>query len=141
MNKGEFYTLTGYKLKEKQDLSNAMEDYIEMIYRLTKEKEEVHIKDLANSLNVRYSSVTKMMYRLQDKGLILFKNYSPIKLTESGKRLGFYLLYRHNVLVSFMKFLNKEDYQLSLVEKIEHFIDFKTIQNIESLLNSINNEQ
>ena len=117
-----------------------MEDYLEMIYRLQKEKEEVHIKDLANSLNVKYSSVTKMMYRLQDKGLIIFKNYNPIKLTETGKRLGYYLLCRHNILVRFMKFINKDDYNLSLVEKIEHFIDIKTIQNIESLLNSLNNE-
>lgn len=138
--KDEYYTLTGYKLKEKQELSNAMEDYLEMIYRLQKEKEEVHIKDLATSLNVKYSSVTKMMYRLQEKGLIIFKNYNPIKLTETGKRLGFYLLYRHNILVRFMKFINKDDYNLSSVEKIEHFIDFKTIQNIESLLNRINNE-
>lgn len=138
--KDEYYTLTGYKLKEKQDLSNAMEDYLEMICRLEKEKKEVHIKDLATSLNVKNSSVTKMMYRLQNKNLVIFENYSPIKLTEEGRRLGYYLLYRHNVLVKFIKFLNKDNYSLSLVEKIEHFIDFKTIQNIESLLNSINNE-
>lgn len=137
--KDEYYTLTGYKLKEKQELSNAMEDYIEMLYRLEKEKDEVHIKDVALSLNVRYSSVTKMMYRLQSKKLVIFKNYSPIKLTEKGKRVGFYLLYRHNVLVEFMKFINKDDYELSSVEKIEHFIDFKTIQNIESLLSTLNN--
>ena len=137
--KDEYYTLTGYKLKEKQELSNAMEDYIEMLYRLEKQKEEIHIKDIALSLNVRYSSVTKMMYRLQTKELVEFKNYSPIKLTEKGKRLGFYLLYRHDVLVRFMKFINKDSYELSSVEKIEHFIDFKTIQNIESLLKTFNN--
>jgi len=140
MNNEEFYTLTGYKIKEKQELSNAMEDYIEMLYRLEQKKEAVHIKDLALALNVRYSSVTKMMYRLKEKELVIFKNYSPIKLTEYGKRLGFYLLYRHDVLVRFMKFLNKDDYSLSSVEKIEHFIDFKTIQNIESLLKFLNNE-
>lgn len=36
----EFFTLTGYNLKENNDLTNAMEDYLEMMYRINQEKEK-----------------------------------------------------------------------------------------------------
>ena len=55
-------------------------------------------------------------------------------MTEIGLIKGEYLLWRHNILVSFFTFLNKEKYELEQVEKIEHFIDFITLQNMEEFL-------
>lgn len=135
-----FYTLTGYNLKQKKILTNAMEDYLEMIYRMHLEKGNTHIKDLATSLNVRASSVTKMMNRLKSQKLINFEKYGLITLSEDGIIYGKYLLYRHEILVRFLKFLNKENYKLEQVEKIEHFVDSITVQNIETLMKSMNSE-
>lgn len=115
-----------------------MEDYIEMICRKTSDNNKITIKELAECLNVKPSSVSKMANRLKILGFIDFEKYGQISLTDDGKYLGKYLLYRHNVLNKFFMKLNKENYKLEQVEKIEHFIDYDTIVNIESLISEHN---
>ncbi len=137
--KSNFYTLKGYKLKEKNNITEAMEDYIEMIYRKTRKNKYTTIKELANFLNVKPSSVSKMANRLKCLGMIEFEKYGKINLTESGKLLGRYLLWRHNILKRFFKYINGYKYNLKQVEKIEHFIDNDSLINIEKMLKKINN--
>ena len=131
----KFYTLNGYRLKNNDFLTESQEDYLEMIYRLYLEKKIIRISDLANNLHVRYSSCSKMVNKLQEKGLLIFPKYKNITLTELGINLGKYLLKRHDVLTCFFMTLNKDNYSLEQVEKIEHFVDYITTYNIEELIN------
>jgi len=136
--KSEFYTLKGYKLKENNNITEAMEDYLEMIYRNTKKNQSTKVNELAKKLNVKPSSVSKMANRLKTLNLIEFEKYSEIKLTNDGFIIGKYLLWRHNVLKEFFMSLNKEHYKLEQVEKIEHFIDYETLNNLEKFNSLIN---
>lgn len=111
-----------------------MEDYIEMIYRKTLNNKNISIKELSNYLNVKPSSASKMANRLKNLNLIDFEKYGLISLKDDGRYIGKYLLYRHEILTKFFKFLNKDKYKLEQVEKIEHFIDYDTIRNIEKLI-------
>ena len=134
MNKNsDFYTLNGYINKNKNKLTESMEDYLEMIYR-NRNKVEIHIKDISIKLNVKPSSVSKMINKLKEYNLVNFKKYGSITLTKEGVKMGKYLLWRHNILVKFFKRLNKKNYLLEQVEKIEHFIDFETLKNMEKFL-------
>ena len=126
----EFYTLKGYKLKEKNFITEAMEDYLEMIFRMNN---PVHINDLANKLNVKPSSASKMVNKLKEKKLVNFEKYGNINLTNEGYILGNFLLWRHNTLVDFFKWLNKNDYSLKQVEKIEHFVDLVSLKNMTKI--------
>lgn len=110
-----------------------MEDYLEMIYRSIKKNQSIKVKELANKLNVKPSSVSKMANRLKDLNLIKFEKYSEIFLSDDGINLGKYLLWRHNTLTTFFIKLNKENYKLEQVEKIEHFIDYDTLINLEKI--------
>lgn len=130
-----FYTLKGYKLKEKNSITEAMEDYLEMIYRY--KDDTISVKDLSIKLNVKPSSVSKMIIRLKNNNLIAYEKYGKIKLTKLGEKIGSYLLYRHKVLNAFFKFINNDDYKLEQVEKIEHFMDEVTIKNISLFLKNI----
>lgn len=132
--KSEFYTLKGYQLKNKPKLTESMEDYLEMIYR--NKNGEIHVKDIANKLNVKPSSVSKMLNKLKEYGLINFEKYGSVTLTKEGLETGKYLLWRHNILVSFFKKINKKNYLLEQVEKIEHFIDYETLKNMETFINT-----
>lgn len=132
--KSEFYTLNGYKRQHNYHVTEAMEDYLEMLYRITDGKNRMRIKDLAHELNVKPSSTSKMISRLKEKELVDFEKYGDINLTEKGITLGKFFLWRHNVLVDFFKLLNKEDYSLEQVEKIEHFIDLSTLYNMEKMI-------
>lgn len=131
MKKEEYFTLTGYHQKQHNQISYAMEDYIEMIYRLTNNGEKLKLKDLAHHLHVSNPSASIMIKRLRALEII---NSKELFLTEKGRNIGEYLLYRHNILICFFKWLNKKQYSLEQVEKVEHFMDPHTIDNIFTFL-------
>lgn len=131
--KSEFYTLTGYKMKNHYVLTEAMEDYLEMIYR---NGNFITVKSLSTLLNVKPPSVSKMAIKLKNLGYISFETYGNIYLTEKGIETGKYLLWRHSVLESLLKYINKNEFCLEQVERIEHFVDDITLKNIELFLNN-----
>ena len=56
------------------------------------------------------------------------------RLTDKGRKAGDYLLFRHDILNRFLCMINESEDELEQVEKIEHFINEKTIYNIENFL-------
>lgn len=129
-----FYTLKGYQMIEGEKFTPAMEDYLEMIYRIIQKNNSVKIRDLSKNLNVQPSSSSKMVQHLNRLGYIEAAKYGSITLTEKGKAAGNYLLYRHNVINSFLCLLNHSDNQLEETEKIEHFFSQQTIINLDGLV-------
>ena len=91
--KDEFYTVRGYKMLngDKKLLTASMEDYLEMIYRIHKEEGYVRMNQLAEKLNVRPSSASKTVQKLNSLGMVDYQKYGIIKLTEEGKRSSFLL--------------------------------------------------
>ncbi len=134
MEKSEFYTLQGYRTKNKLGLTESMEDYLEMIYRISLNTEEITIKELASSLNVKPSSASKMCVRLKQNGMIDFERYQSITITQKGTSIGSYLLWRHQLLETLFRMINQEEFHLEQVEKVEHFIDIVTLKNIEQFI-------
>ncbi len=129
----DFYTLKGYARNADGELTSAMEDYLEMIARLMQQREQVRVSELSKMLHVKASSVTKMIQQLGQAGLVLYKKYENIDLTDKGRELGEYLLYRHEVIHRFLCVLNHSGNELEQVEKIEHFLDLPTVRNLELL--------
>lgn len=138
--KDEFYTLNGYRINEKNNdekLTSSMEDYLEMICRLSAEKKGVRISDISEKLHVKPSSASKMMLLLKEKGYISFEKYGHISISEKGYKEGTYLLYRHKVINEFLCALNNSDNELEQTEKIEHFIDKKTVENLKKFTDEL----
>ena len=79
-------------------LSANTEEYLEWIYRLSKEQEEVTTTDLARSLRVSPASVTGMLKRLSERGLIHHEKYHGITLTEQGRDRALATIRRHGLL-------------------------------------------
>ena len=104
-----------------------LEDYLEMIYR--QKDNSLTITSLSKSLNIKKSSCSKLISEL--KSLNLINNNNSITLTKKGLEIGRYLYHRHEILEAFLKDLNKENFKLEQVEKLEHFIDEITLANIE----------
>ena len=125
----DFFTLSTYL--HKNIITYPMEDYLEMIYR--RKKEKITITSLSIDLNVKKSSCSKMISKLKNLNLIYVQE-SHISLTEKGENIATYLYHRHQVLEAFLKKLNKQDFKLEQVEKIEHFVDKITLLNIENKL-------
>lgn len=128
-----FYTLKGYARSESAELTSAMEDYLEMIARLGARGEPVRAGALSRLLHVRPPSVTKMVQQLVHLGFLDAEKYGVITLTDKGREAGSYLLYRHAVLNRFLCALNGTASELEQVEKIEHFLNRATIENLDRL--------
>jgi len=133
----KFYTLKGYALLEDNSITSSMEDYLEMIYRIHITGEAVRVGIVAGLLNVKPSSATKMIANLKNQGLISSEKYGYIQLTEAGIKLGKYLIFRHDTIHRLLCYINQSDNELEQVEKIEHFINMETVENIKKLLDSL----
>ena len=118
MSSDGFYTLKGYNLIEHGLLTAAMEDYLEMIYRMQGKGEGV----------VRVSALA------QARELILFPRYGYITLTGTGRRLGEYLLLRHQLVHRLLCRINGTQNELEECEKIEHFLSPRTVENLKAFL-------
>lgn len=138
MNKSEdYYTLKGYSLLNDTQITTAMEDYLEMLCRLNQKNNILRISQVAEALHVKPSSASKMISNLKKQELVQFKKYGNITLTDKGKELGEYFLFRHEILHRFFCFLNHSENELEQVEKVEHFIDRRTIYHIIEFLNAL----
>ncbi|WP_026888485.1 metal-dependent transcriptional regulator [Clostridium beijerinckii] len=130
-----FHTARGYEninLARKL-LTPSMEDYLEMIYRCSMEEKVVRLNKIAQMLNVRDSSASKMMKKFGELSLIKYEKYGVIILTEEGINIGRYLLERHNIVKKFLEYLECKQDILEETELIEHIISSETIKNIDML--------
>lgn len=141
MTSDGFYTLKGYERSENAELTSAMEDYLEMISRLSTRGEPIRAGSLSRLLHVKPSSVTKMVQQLAHLGYLDAEKYGVIALTDKGRQTGDYLLYRHEVLHRFLCTLNQTESELEQVEKIKHFLNQATIENLDRLTRRMLSEQ
>ena len=65
-------------------LTPAMENYLEAIFNLGKEKRVVRVKDIAKRLGVKMPTVTNMLKTLSGRGLIEYEKYEYLELTKNG---------------------------------------------------------
>lgn len=129
-SKDGFYTLRGYEIQNQEDLTSGMEDYLEMIYRLSLKKGSTRMNDLACALNVQPPSAHKMVKKLAEFKYLLYEKYGLIELTPKGRELGKELLKRHKTLEEFLKLLGVSVNILEDTEKIEHNLSKETLQCI-----------
>lgn len=131
----EFHTVRGYQLLEqnKRNLTSAMEDYLEMIYRNSIKDGYIRINLLAELLNVRAASASRMVQKLSELGLLIYKKYEIIMLSESGMEIGKYLLNRHEIIENFLKLISCEEDLLQQTELMEHNINPDTVNKINTL--------
>jgi DtxR family transcriptional regulator, Mn-dependent transcriptional regulator len=132
----EFHTFRGYQLQkeDQKQMTASMEDYLEMIYRLSLEDGYIRVNQLADQLNVQASSVTKVVQKLTSLGLLDYQKYGLIQLTEKGKAKGSFLLNRHMVIENFLRIIGVEDESiLRDTEMIEHHLSTNAVQKIKLL--------
>lgn len=112
-----------------------MEDYIETIYKLIDTKGYARVADIAEILSVHPSSVTKMVQRLDKGGYLIYEKYRGMVLTPKGKKIGKLLVYRHELLESFLRIIGvPEENIYHDVEGIEHHLSWEAITRISDLI-------
>lgn len=138
MDNNDFHTFGEYMKKEDNSLTASMEDYLEMIYRLSMNTGFTRINELSDALNVQPPSATKMVQRLGELKLLKYEKYGVIMFEEIGMKMGELLLKRHNTIEAFLRLFGiHEETILTETEKIEHTINYETIKCFEEYINFI----
>lgn len=131
IDNNEFYTFNEYI--KKNNLTPSEEDYIEMIYRLYLESKHIQAREISEHLNIKPPSVTKMLKKLSDKNLIIYKKYGDVELSNLGKNVGKSLLHRHNVVYEFLEVIGIDNDIHEQTEKIEHTLNIEVVNKINDL--------
>ena len=124
--------------KEDNSLTASMEDYLEMIYRLSLNTGYTRIHELSDALNCKPPSATKMVQKLAEIKLLKYEKYGILVLEDTGKLLGQALINRHNVIESLLRILDISELDiLEETEKIEHTISKQTTKCFQDFVQFI----
>jgi Mn-dependent DtxR family transcriptional regulator len=130
-----FRTVRGYELANQHEgkLTPALEDYLEMTYRICVNNKYARVGRLSELLNVKPPSVTKMISKLAQYGYLKYDRYDIIQLTELGWKAGKYLFRRHETVENFLRLIGNTN-PLEETELIEHSLSPSTVDDLNDLL-------
>lgn len=122
--------------KKKKPLTSSMEDYLEAIYELNKEKSFVRVKDIAKKMNVKMPTVTSMLKNLRDRELVNYEKYEFVELTKAGEKIGREMRRRHDILHKFLTEILKIEHETADDEacKMEHTLSGSTLQSLTDFM-------
>ncbi len=83
-------------------LSRSAEDYLEAVGNLCRESGCAQVSDIAARLGVRKPSVTAAMRQLASLGMVEYRQYAPIHLTEMGRHYANHVISAHGILRRFL---------------------------------------
>ena len=89
-------------MMQKKALTASLEDYLEAIYHIIREKQAARVKEIAKRLKVNNSSVTGALKTLSKKGLLNYAPYDVITLTDKGEEAALDVIRRHEILKKFI---------------------------------------
>lgn len=79
-------------------ITQAMEDYLKVIFALEQEELRVTTQAIAARLGVQSPSVTNMMKRLATLDLVEYEPYRGVRLTERGRGVALKVIRHHRLL-------------------------------------------
>jgi DtxR family manganese transport transcriptional regulator len=117
--------------------AETAEDYVEAISQVLADKGVCRVVDLARRFDVSHVTVTKIVSRLKENGLVISERYKPLELTDAGRRLAERSRQRHEVVYQFLlahgvsKAVAATD-----SEGIEHHVSPETLKAMQSFLDA-----
>lgn len=117
--------------------TTSVEDYAKTIYGLAEwDGADVTSSALAKTLGVSNPSVSLMIKKMADLGLVDHQPYAPIRLTEAGRRLALSMVRRHRLIETWL--VRELGYQWDEVhdeaERLEHAVSEAFIMRLDAKL-------
>jgi Mn-dependent DtxR family transcriptional regulator len=129
---GRLDTLGHAHSKDTKVDSSRIEDYLELIYELIAEKGYARAVDISSYLHVGAPTVTSMLQRLDDSGLLVYEKHRGVVLTDNGKVLARSIVQKHDIIARFLSLIGvDEETAQTDTEGIEHHMNQKTKDQID----------
>ena len=118
-------------------MTRSEENYLKTIFHLGGgDSKSITTNAIAEQMETKPSSVTDMAKKLAEKGLVHYKKYQGISLTDSGTRTALSIIRKHRLwevfLVKKLDFTWDEVHEVA--EQLEHIKSEKLIDKIDALL-------
>ena len=106
-------------------LSDVMEDYLKTIYQLQRDRDDrIRTSEIAEELEVTSPTVTSMIEKLEERGLVDREKYRGVTLTNEGVTVALEVVRHHRLLEAYLT--EHLDYDWSEVheeaDRLEHHI-------------------
>jgi DtxR family Mn-dependent transcriptional regulator len=119
-----------------ESLTRSVEDYLKAIYRLSPEGRPASTSEIAHLLELSAPSVSAMVKRLSEQGLLEHAPYKGVQLTEEGRRAALRMVRRHRLieayLVEFLGFSWDTVHQEA--ERLEHAVSDTLVERMAGAL-------
>ena len=114
-------------------LTGSLEDYLETIYLLIRDRKVARVKDIAKARDVKMSSVTPAMRRLAELGYIVYRQREFIELTDEGIEVARKTMARHDLLVRFFNEILRVTSENAEKDAcaVEHILSDETTEKLE----------
>jgi len=118
-------------------MTYSEENYIKAIYHLSLfQKKGVNTNAIAKMIETKASSVTDMIKKLAEKGLVEYQKYQGVTLTDSGLYAAKMIVRKHRLWEVFL--VDKLDFSWDEVhdvaEELEHIQSEKLINKLDAFL-------
>lgn len=118
--------------------SVAMDDYLEQISCLIDQKGYARAVDISRNLGISQASVTNMLRRLSEEGLVVYEKYRGTVLTEKGGEIAVAIRERHELLTRFLRHFGLEEETIYRdVEGMEHHISRSTLGVVKAIVEEL----
>lgn len=116
--------------------STSKENYLKAIYHLQTGTDMVTTNELARELQTRPASVTDMLKKLKDQGLLIYEKYRGFRLNSQGEQVALQIIRKHRLweffLVEKLHFGWEEVHEVA--EELEHISSKKLIDRLDAYL-------
>ena len=117
-------------------LTRSVEDYLKTIYLLAPRGGAASTNEIAERLGLSAPSVSGMVKRLSDAGLLDHEPYRGVVLTESGRRSAIRMVRRHRLIEAYLvEFLGYSwDTVHDEAERLEHAVSDVLVERMAEAL-------
>ena len=117
---------------KKHMVSATLEDYLETILTLDREKGAARVRDIAENLSVHKSTVSAMLKSLGEKGLISHAPYQVAQLTAEGRRIAEQVASDHSAIKTFLQdvLLLGDATAAENACRMEHVLDRRVVRRL-----------
>lgn len=123
-------------LSRQRGLSRSIEDYLKTIYEIEAREGAAQTNAIAEALAIAPPSVSGMVKRLSESGLLEHVPYRGVQLTQVGRRTAMRVLRRHRILEKYLT--AKLGYDWDSVhdeaERLEHAVSDDLIDRMAHVL-------
>ena len=125
-----------HALAHEAPLTRSVEDYLKVIYHLSSQGGFAATSDIAAMLDLAPPSVSGMVKRLSEAGLIEHVPYRGVQLTAQGRRAALRMIRRHRVLETYLTQQLGYDWDgvHDEAERLEHAVSDELIERMAGAL-------